>query len=208
MTAHDTMHQPLQHIVFDMGGVLMTFDAMFFAQQYTTCDEDAQLLARAYFLRTEWALLDSGTITPETMVRVAEASLPARLHPALHACAAGWQHHSQPIAAVNELAARLKQRGLNLYLLSNASVEVDRQLEHCPAYPLMSGRVISGFERLMKPDPAIYQLLCTRYGLDPATCLFVDDNANNCTGAQVAGMMAYRFDGDAAALERAIERLL
>ena len=207
MTATTPQHTtaPLENIVFDMGGVLMTFDASYFARQYTENEEDAQLLAHAYFMRTEWSLLDSGTITPETMVRVAEASLPERLHPALHACAASWQHHSQPLTATNELAARLTQRGFHLYLLSNASIEIDRQLSHCPAYPLMSGRVISGFERLMKPDPAIYQLLCERYNLDPATCLFVDDNANNCEGARVAGMAAYCFDGDAAALERFID---
>ena len=111
----------------------------------------------------------------------------------------------QAIADFLEKAARLKQQGFHLYLLSNASIEIDRQLAHCPAYPLMSGRVVSGFERLMKPDPAIYQLLCERYNLDPATCLFVDDNANNCEGARVAGMAAYCFDGDAAALERFID---
>lgn len=72
----------------------------------------------------------------------------------------------------------------------------------------MDGRVVSGFERVMKPDPAIYLLLCGRYGLDPARCLFVDDNADNCRGAEVAGMRAHRFDGDAAALEDAVEAFL
>ena len=71
----------------------------------------------------------------------------------------------------------------------------------------MKGRVVSAEEKLMKPDPAIYELLCRRYGLVPAECLFVDDNADNCRGAEVAGMRSFHFTGDAAALEAAIEAL-
>ena len=59
----------------------------------------------------------------------------------------------------------------------------------------------------MKPDTAIFQLLCTRYGLDPATCVFVDDNPDNCEAARVAGMDAFRYTGDADALEEFFYRL-
>ena len=56
-----------------------------------------------------------------------------------------------------------------------------------------------------KPDPAIYQLLCERYGLTPAECLFVDDNADNCEGARIAGMQAVHYTGDVAAILAALE---
>ena len=59
----------------------------------------------------------------------------------------------------------------------------------------------SAFERIIKPDPAIFRLFCLRYRLDPAECLFVDDNTDNCEGARVAGMQGYHYTGDAAALE-------
>lgn len=197
----------LRAVVFDMGGVLMTFDGLYFAQQYTDSDEDAHLLAGAYFGRREWSLLDAGVIAVPTMERIAQAHLPERLHPNLHACAAEWQRYSRPIEPTNRLALRLKDEGLKVYLLSNASTEIDKQLDHCPAYQVMDGRVVSGFERLMKPDPAIYTLLCDRYGLDPASCLFIDDNQDNCRGAEVAGMRAFHFTGDADALAAFIDGL-
>lgn len=53
----------------------------------------------------------------------------------------------------------------------------------------------------MKPDPAIFTLLCDRYELDPATCVFVDDNLDNCEGARIAGMHPFHFSGDVSALE-------
>ena len=105
--------------------------------------------------------------------------------------------------------ARTIRKDFGLYLLSNASTRIDEQLGHCPAYPLMDGRMVSAEERLMKPDPAIYQLLCERYGLDPATCIFVDDNLNNCHGAEVAGMQSFHFiTDDAAASVAQLERIL
>lgn len=143
------------------------------------------------------------------MRRIAEAALPERLLPDLHECIAHWPEHSEPIAPTNSFAAQLKERGFSLYLLSNASTRIDEQLDHCPAYPLMDGRVVSAEERLMKPDPAIYQLLCERYGLDPATCIFVDDNLNNCHGAEVAGMQSFHFiTDDAEASVAQLERIL
>lgn len=196
------------NVVFDMGNVLMTFDGPYFARCFTDSDDDARLLHAALFGRPEWALLDAGAIGHDTMRRVAEAHLPLRLHAALHACLEHWPERSEPIIPVCDLVARLKRAGAGVYLLSNASTRIDLQLAGCPAYPLMDGRVVSGFERVMKPDPAIYLLLCGRYGLDPARCLFVDDNADNCRGAEVAGMRAHRFDGDAAALEDAVEAFL
>lgn len=59
----------------------------------------------------------------------------------------------------------------------------------------------------MKPDPAIFRLLCLRYRLDPAECLFVDDNADNCEGARVAGLRAFHYQDNVAELEASIRLL-
>lgn len=196
-------------IVFDMGGVLMTFDGLRFARAFTDSEDDAALLNRALFARTEWSLLDAGVISHETLARIAAAALPERLLPNLQECIAHWPELSEPIMPTNDLAARLSKAGYRLYLLSNASTRIDEQLNHCPAYPLIAGRVVSAEERLMKPDPSIYQLLCNRYSLDPATCLFVDDNRNNCQGAEVAGMQSFHFcTADAATSVAKLEALL
>ena len=198
---------PVTNVVFDMGGVLMNFDGPYFSAQFTDTPEDAAALNAALFGSPLWTLLDSGTISHETMARYARAHLPERLHPNLADCIAHWPEHSAPLEAANELAIRLKREGYGLYLLSNASTRIMEQLNHMPAMPYLDGYLVSGMERLMKPDPAIYELLCRRYYLDPAACLFVDDNADNCEGARVAGMSAFHFTGDVAALEAEIRAL-
>lgn len=197
----------IENVVFDMGNVLMRFDGRFFVTFFTDSPEDAGMVFDALFGSPAWILLDSGTISHETMERIAAAHLPERLHPNLHECMAHWAEHSLPLEATNALAIRLKKAGYGLYLLSNASTRVMDQLSHMPAMPYLDGYVISGIERLMKPDPAIYQLLCDRYGLDAAACLFVDDREENCEGARVAGMQAFYFTGNVSELEQAVREV-
>ena len=202
------MGKPVRNVIFDMGNVLMTFNGPYFASCFTDTPEDAALLNAALFGSPLWTLLDSGTIGHETMTRYAEHHLPERLHPNLHECIAHWPERSEAISDVNELGIRLKEEGFGVYVLSNASTRIMEQLGHAPVIPYVDGVVVSANERMMKPDPSIYQLLCERYDLDPAECLFVDDNEDNCIGARVAGMHAYHFTGDVAELEAAVRQLV
>ncbi|WP_418825662.1 HAD family hydrolase [Paratractidigestivibacter sp.] len=194
----------IKNVVFDMGNVLMLFDGPYFSAQFTESEADAAALQHALFGSPAWNLLDSGTISYDTMLRVARAHLDERLWPNLDACFTGWAAYSAPIEQTNALAAELKREGYGIYLLSNAGTRIHDQLSHMPAWELMDGAVVSGEERLMKPEPTIYRLLCERYGLLPEECLFVDDNADNCEGARVAGMRAVRYAGDAAAIREAL----
>lgn len=199
--------RPIRNVIFDMGNVLMTFDGPRFAGLFTDTPEDAELLDGALFGTTMWSLLDSGTISHETMRRYALAHLPERLHPNLNECFDHWPEHSEPIAATNELGIRLKREGYGIYVLSNANARIMDQLGHAPVTPYLDGCVVSAKERIMKPDPAIFRLLCLRYRLDPAECLFVDDNADNCEGARVAGLRAFHYQDNVAELEASIRLL-
>lgn len=50
--------------------------------------------------------------------------------------------------------------------------------------------VLSGEEGITKPNPAIFELMASRLGLDPSECLMIDDIEENCEGAEMAGMQA------------------
>lgn len=53
---------------------------------------------------------------------------------------------------------------------------------------VLSGKVLSFEEGLIKPDPAVFHLLLDRYQLDPETCVFIDDIAGNILAAEKLGM--------------------
>lgn len=56
-----------------------------------------------------------------------------------------------------------------------------------------AGARMSGRAPLIKPDPEIYQLLLSRYSLQPADCIFIDDNPTNVAAAQTIGIHAIPF---------------
>lgn len=57
----------------------------------------------------------------------------------------------------------------------------------------LGGVVVSGDEKLKKPDAPIFRLAIERFGLDPSHALFVDDTAVNVTGSEDAGLPAVLF---------------
>ena len=61
--------------------------------------------------------------------------------------------------------------------------------------------VVSGVEKLAKPDPAIYRLAQRRFGHTPGELFFIDDNPANVAAARACGWQASLFT-DAASLER------
>ena len=65
------------------------------------------------------------------------------------------------------------------------------------AWPLLAeldGVVVSGIEKVVKPDPAIFRLLAERFDIDPARAVFVDDVARNVDGAIACGYRGVLFN--------------
>ena len=83
-----------------------------------------------------------------------------------------------------------KKAGHKLFILSNWDRESFTILyNNNPAFfQLFDGIIISGEVGLLKPDPAIFTCLLSTYGLQPADCLFIDDQAINIKAAQSVGL--------------------
>ena len=107
-----------------------------------------------------------------------------------------------PIAGTQELVARLSARAVPQYAITNFGHETFALFR--PTFPVldhMRDIVVSGTERLIKPDPAIFRLAAARFGHDPARMLFVDDNADNIAAARALGWQVHHFVDGAEALE-------
>jgi putative hydrolase of the HAD superfamily len=73
---------------------------------------------------------------------------------------------------------QLKTRGYKIGLLSNCSIEIPILWPEIEFAPLFDSAVFSSRERLKKPDPRIYSLVCDRLGVTPGNCLYVADGEN------------------------------
>lgn len=112
-----------------------------------------------------------------------------------------------PIPQTHALIRALADAGLPQFAITNFGVDAWRLFR--PTFPildLLDDIVVSGIERLVKPDPAIFTLAAARFGHAPSRMLFIDDNAANIAAARALGWQAFHFTGDAAPLAAELVR--
>lgn len=97
-----------------------------------------------------------------------------------------------------EVLMALKAAGCPIYAITNYHQDTFAlSKELYPFLKVFDGVVVSGEEKICKPDPRIYQILFDRYGLNPENCVFIDDRAENITAALNAGMAGILFENPA-----------
>jgi putative hydrolase of the HAD superfamily len=100
--------------------------------------------------------------------------------------------------------AALRNHGIRVGLLSNSWA--------MSAYPrellagALDGVVISGEVGMRKPEPRIYRHAAQVIGVEPSSCLFVDDTTGHLAVAAEVGMTVIHHE-DAAQTLKALERL-
>lgn len=194
------------NIVFDFGAVLFTWRPellvrAFFSDQAAS-PQAALQLAQAIFHHPDWQAFDRGTVQLQSVIErtASRLNLP---HQAMHSLMSAIAQHLAPIPETVALLARLHQRrerhgDLRLYFLSNMPEPYARVLEQRhPFLAWFDGGVFSGDVKLIKPQPEIYQLLETRYALDPETTVLVDDLLANVEAARGRGWRGIHFESAA-----------
>ena len=96
---------------------------------------------------------------------------------------------------MHELVADLNARGVPLFAITNFSGEFFPHFRGREAHLFDRFRdiVVSGDERLTKPDPAIYRLALDRFGLEARDAVFIDDRLDNIDAARAIGMTGLHF---------------
>jgi len=99
-----------------------------------------------------------------------------------------------PVPGTLELIDALHGAGVPLYAITNFGAEFwERFRPTWPVFNCFRDIVVSGAEKITKPDPAIYALAAQRFGHAPGAMLFVDDNLANVAAAQQCGWQAHHF---------------
>lgn len=181
-------------VVFDVGRVLIEWDPRHLYRDIFDGDEVLMEDFLSNVCTDAWNLeQDRGRPWSEAVV-----SLSAE-HPycreLIRAYDERWEEMvPDVIPGTPDILRELKERGVPLYAITNFSAEkfllTRRRFDF---FDLFDGIVVSGDERVIKPDPAIYRRLIDRYGLLAEKCLFIDDNAANVAGAEAVGMHAHHF---------------
>ena len=195
----------IRNIVFDMGRVLLEYEPLEYIREYLKDENDIEIMNREMFNASEWPENDRGTISSDQFISLVCARIPERLHLPAKQIWEHWYEHLKPIEETNAIAADLKKRGYQVYLLSNVSVKyyVFRRL--ITAIPFFDGEFISADVHYIKPEREIYELFFQKYNLDPRECFFIDDCAENVAAGEQFGMSGFCYRRDIDALKFALE---
>jgi 2-haloacid dehalogenase len=191
------MSEPLVP-VFDLGGVFVDWNPMHLFRKLFETEEEAQWF-HDNICTPDWNLeFDAGDIFSEGVAKLITRY--PRYWREIQAFDKRWPEtiggiHEGTVAIHDELIAA----EIPTFAITNFSWEKwVGMLEHWPFLERFDGVVVSGLEKLVKPDVRIYRVFCERYGLAPESCVFIDDNEANVISARKIGMEAIHFSTPAA----------
>lgn len=184
---------PSKTIVFDFGGVLIDWNPRNLYKKIFSSETEME-----WFLEnictTEWNLrIDAGK---PFAVSVAERSSQYPEWTAeIEAFHKRWPEMlGGEIPGTVEILEEIIQKGYKVYGLTNWSAETFPIAQgRYPSLNLMDGIVVSGEEKLIKPDPEIFRVLLEKYNLNAENCIFIDDNLHNIEASRKLGFEAIHY---------------
>ncbi|WP_066482599.1 MULTISPECIES: HAD family hydrolase [unclassified Sphingomonas] len=194
-------------VIFDIGNVLFRWHPRFLYERLIADPAALDAFVRDV-VNEEWHFQhDAGRPFAETSAeRIAQfpehADLIAAWGPRFNESLPG------PVDGMVEIVEQLDAAQVPLFAITNFSAEFWPPFRATQAalFDRFRDIVVSGEERLVKPDPAIYRLALARFGLRAEEAMFIDDNPANVAAAAALGIHAIRFEA-AAGVRAELRRL-
>ncbi len=183
----------IENVIFDFGGVLVDWNPRYLFMEYFRSESEME-----NFLSTvcsnDWNLEQDRGRSLADGTRLLQAKFPEYL--SLIALYYGkWELTlKSDIPDTVSLLYRLKEK-YHIFGLTNWSNEtIPIAYRRFPFFKEFDGIVVSGDEKIVKPDKRIYQLLLDRYKLNAENSIFIDDNMSNVKAAEEMGMIAIHYE--------------
>ena len=181
-------------IIFDIGNVLVDFSWRQMFESFGLKEDEIEKLANATVRHQAWLDLDKGIISTEEAKEAYAKEVPEyrefieRIYQEMDKLLVQFDYS---IPWITEM----KERGYRIYILSNWSKPAfdackDTALNFLP---LVDGTVFSYKEFVIKPEKKIYEIICTRYDINPQEAIFLDDSEANIKSAREYGLHAIHF---------------
>nr|WP_315470144.1 HAD family phosphatase [uncultured Sphingorhabdus sp.] len=186
-------------VVFDVGKVLFEWDLRYLFAKLIA-DKDELEFFVTHVVTPEWHFQHDAGRALDDMVAERITEFPE--YAKLIAVYANRFNETipGPVTGSLEIVQELAEIGVPLFAITNFGSEFwDMFRPTQPVFDRFQDIIVSGVEKLVKPDPAIYALALQRFGLKPGEAIFIDDNHDNVVSARNNGFAAHHFT-DAASL--------
>lgn len=177
----------IKNIVFDIGMVLIDFHWDKTMRELGIPEEAIEHLGKHMIHHSLWSHLDKNDI-PESEIIDEFKKISPEYSGYIDIFFRNMEGVVTDYPKSAEWLKKLKERGYNIYLLSNYPERMFKM--HSVNYsfmPYVDGKVVSYECKLTKPDRKIYELLCDRYDIKPEESVFLDDRQENIDAAKQMG---------------------
>lgn len=198
----------IETIIFDLGGVLIDWDPRYMYRKIFAETEQMEWFLE-HICTPDWNEEQDGGRSLQAAMDLLIGQHP-EWKSEIGAFYGRWNEMlGGAVEETVDILRQIKSTGrFRLYALTNWSAETwpvawDRfRFLHD-----FDGILVSGQERLKKPDPVIYRLLLDRFRIDPNTAVFIDDNLRNVRAAEACGIPSIHFRGSEELREGLMPRL-
>lgn len=183
----------IKTIIFDIGNVLVTFRYAIYVKKLLKDDDVIEKVTAACRDTGYWNELDLGHDQDLVFSKMLAAGpgYEKEIHQVIDNVGQGFTKMDYAKPWISEV----KEKGYQVLYLSNYSeFFMNARPDVLDFLPLMDGGIFSCYVGMMKPNPAIYQMLCDKYNLNPAECIFIDDSLENIQAAKELGFEVIHFE--------------
>ena len=183
----------IEAVVFDVGRVLYRWDLRILFEQLIEDEERLEFLL-SEVVTEQWHFQHDAGRPLGDMVPERQAQFPDYAD-ALNAYRTRFNETIPgPVPGSLEIVRELHEGDVPLYAITNFGAEFwDGFRPTAPIFDLFRDIVVSGKERIAKPDERIFALAAQRFRHDPDKMLFIDDNAANIAAARALGWQVHHF---------------
>ena len=183
----------VEAVVFDVGRVLYRWDLRILFEQLIDDEERLEFLL-SEVVTEQWHFQHDAGRPLGDMVPERQAQFPDYAD-ALDAYRTRFNETIPgPVPGSLEIVRELHEGDVPLYAITNFGAEFwDGFRPTAPIFDLFRDIVVSGKERIAKPDERIFALAAQRFRHDPDKMLFIDDNAANIAAARALGWQVHHF---------------
>jgi len=194
----------IKNIIFDLGGVVLTWNPKIILKNFTNDKSDIELLTKVIYKSKEWQYLDNGIITRELATKKLSEKLPERLKDTCEKIIYHFQEYQISNDDICEVIMKLKENGYNIYVLSNTHISVYEDMKKREIGKYFDGYIISALEKVAKPNKEIYLRLFEKFKLNPEECFFIDDREENIEEGKKLKMLGHVLDREKHSTEKLI----
>lgn len=183
----------IKTVVFDVGKVLFEWDLRYLYAKLIPNEDEREFFV-THIVTPQWHYQHDegrslGDMVAERIAQYPQYSALIRAYEARIT-----ETIPGPVPGTHDIVRALSNNGVPLFVITNFGAEFwDRFRPAQSIFDHFGDILVSGVEKLIKPDPAIYALALERFGLQPGEAILIDDNHDNIVSARANGFVGHHF---------------